>query len=634
MLKKAKENNVEVLQKNKFMPLWYKLKVNSKNQSSISLSNVFYETGSFSNVDPGFLFNFKENCTNDDDFNQLWGLNNSQNPNIDINACEAWNITEGNGVNVAVLDQGVFTAHNDLSTNISNLSYDTQNGTSPSVFTNDRNHGTHVAGTIAAIKDNDLQIVGVAPQSEIMSVSHILDITPNISEELADGINWAWQNGAHVINNSWGDQGGQFFNQLHSALLENAINNALTNGRNGLGTIMVFAAGNHSPAIDYPANSNPNIITVGAITSIGNRSNFSGFGNELDVVAPGSNIISTIPNQATASWDGTSMAAPHVSGIVALILSVNPNLTFQQVNDIIENTAQKIGNYNYGNAANRPNGTWNNEMGYGLVDAYASVQQAQQSLVSITGPDIVCSSNTKFYLQGGNNPTWSTSNNLSIVSSNNNNITVKALNPNTSGQGFVRTIFTNGTSVQKDVWVGTRKPIGFVNIIVDPWLGRIKARVEPVQGSEGYIWYLNGVQYTGPGMNSDYVTMPIPRNNCTIPDYIIGVKAINLCGMSAGYFELHENPCYEGEYYYSYAPNPISETLTVERVSPINPMSDNNAIDTAHQYTLHDFNGILIQEGNLSVRTEIDVSKLPDGRYILIIQIDKNDRETHHIIKK
>src|SRR5690606_38281894 len=292
------------------------------------------------------------------------------------------------------------------------------------------------------------------------------------------------------INNSWGDQGGQFFNQLHSALLENAINNALTNGRNGLGTIMVFAAGNHSPAIDYPANSNPNIITVGAITSIGNRSNFSGFGNELDVVAPGSNIISTIPNQATASWDGTSMAAPHVSGIVALILSVNPNLTFEQVNDIIENTAQKIGNYNYGNAANRPNGTWNNEMGYGLVDAYASVQQAQQSLVSITGPDIVCSSNTKFYLQGGNNPTWSTSNNLSIVSSNNNNITVKALNLNTSGQGFVRTIFTNGTSVQKDVWVGTRKPIGFVNIIVDPWLGRIKARVEPVQGSEGYIWYL------------------------------------------------------------------------------------------------------------------------------------------------
>ena len=140
-------------------------------------------------------------------------------------------------------------------------------------------------------KDNNLQVVGVAPQSEIMSISHTLSITPNISEELANGINWAWQNGAHIINNSWGDQGGQFFDQLHSTLLEDAISNALNNGRNGLGTVLVFASGNQSPVIDYPANSNPSIITVGAINSTGNRSNFSGFGNELDVVAPGSNIF-------------------------------------------------------------------------------------------------------------------------------------------------------------------------------------------------------------------------------------------------------------------------------------------------------------------------------------------------------
>lgn len=223
-------------------------------------------------------------------------------------------------------------------------------------------------------------MVGVAPQSEIMSISHTLSITPDISEELANGINWAWQNGSHIINNSWGDQGGQFFNQLHSALLEDAITNALDNGRNGLGTILIFASGNHSPVIDYPANSNPNIITVGAINSTGNRSNFSGFGNELDVVAPGSNILSAIPSQGTASWDGTSMAAPHVAGVAALILSVNPNLTVQEVNTIIESTAQKVGGYSYSNNPSRPNGTWDDEMGYGLVDAYASVQEAQQTL--------------------------------------------------------------------------------------------------------------------------------------------------------------------------------------------------------------------------------------------------------------
>ncbi|MGC6430329.1 MAG: S8 family serine peptidase [Jejuia sp.] len=385
----ANQKNASIVHKNSFMPLWYKLKLNTNNnKSSLQVCNEFYETGKFADVDPAFMFNFDNSCSNDSDFGDLWGLNNTSNSNIDINICDAWSITEGSGINVAVLDQGIDKTHNDLSDNITSLSFDTQNGTSPSVFTNGRNHGTHVAGTIGAEKDNNLQVVGVAPQSEIMSISHTLSITPDISEELANGINWAWQNGAHIINNSWGDQGGQFFNQLHSAILEDAINNALNNGRNGLGTVLVFASGNRSPVIDYPANSNPSITTVGAITSTGNRSNFSGFGNELDVVAPGSNILSTTPNQSTASWNGTSMAAPHVAGIAALILSVNPNLTVQEVNTIIESTAQKVGGYSYSNNPNRPNGTWDDEMGYGLVDAYASVQMAQQQTACTEKPQI------------------------------------------------------------------------------------------------------------------------------------------------------------------------------------------------------------------------------------------------------
>jgi serine protease len=290
---------------------------------------------------------------------------------------------EGSGVNVAVLDQGVYKLHNDLSSNISPLSYDTQNGSSPSVFTSGRDHGTHVSGTIAAIKDNNLQVVGVAPQSEIMSISHTLSVTPNVSEELADGMNWAWQNGADVINNSWGDQGGAFYDDLHSAILENSILDAMSNGRNGLGTLVVFAAGNHSPAIDYPAYFHEDIICVGAITSSGSRSSFSGYGDELDIVAPGSSILSTIPNQGTASWDGTSMATPHVVGVIALVLSVNPSLNDLQVRTIVEQTAQKIGSYNYENTPERPNGTWNEQMGYGLVDAYAAVQLAQE-LYSLT----------------------------------------------------------------------------------------------------------------------------------------------------------------------------------------------------------------------------------------------------------
>jgi hypothetical protein len=233
-----------------------------------------------------------------------------------------------------------------------------------------------VSGTIGAVKDNNLQVVGVTPQSKLMSISHSMSLTPNFSAELASGMSWAYQNGADVINNSWGDwdpNGGNF----GSAILENAINNAILLGRNNKGTIVVFATGNENGPLRYPASINSNILAVGAITSIGSRSSFSNYGSKLDIVAPGSNILSTLPNNQIGPDSGTSMASPHVAGVCALILSVNPCLTAQQVRDIIEQTSQKVGGYSYTITAGRPNGTWNNEMGYGLVDAFAAVQMAQ-----------------------------------------------------------------------------------------------------------------------------------------------------------------------------------------------------------------------------------------------------------------
>ncbi|MBO7464848.1 MAG: S8 family serine peptidase, partial [Bacteroidales bacterium] len=126
------------------------------------------------------------------------------------------------------------------------------------------------------------------------------------------------------------------------------------------------------------------ILTVGASTQQYKRWENSGMGSangdNLDVMAPGDNIYSTSTDYTGYKSDaGTSYAAPHVSGIAALMLSVNPNLTGQQVRDIIETTAQKIGSiyeYPYSNSSQHPNGTWNFDMGYGLVDAYAAVQKA------------------------------------------------------------------------------------------------------------------------------------------------------------------------------------------------------------------------------------------------------------------
>jgi len=151
----------------------------------------------------------------------------------------------------------------------------------------------------------------------------------------------------------------------------------------------VFGTGNENGALRYPANSNPDILTVGAITSDGSRSDFSNYGSQLDVVAPGTDILSTAPNNLTRNSSGTSMAAPHVSGVVALILSVNPCLTGKQVRDIIEQTAQKVGNYSYANNYGRYNGTWNNEMGYGLVNAYEAVKKAQQNGIDLYVRDCV-----------------------------------------------------------------------------------------------------------------------------------------------------------------------------------------------------------------------------------------------------
>ena len=400
----AKENHVRIIEQNRFMPLWYTLRCTKRTKrNTLEVANSFFEMGLFSSSSPDFLENHTllspnnadlhlrqlrqtntdndpeepEPCSNDPDFDKLWGLRNDANPSIDINACEAWEITEGEGVTVAVCDTGIELTHDDLVDNISSISYDSESDSSPSiVFTE---HGTSMAGVIGAIKDNNIQVVGVAPQSTLVSVSNSHSSTVNSRMKRANSINWAWQNGADVINNSW------FSSQFD--VIDDAISNALTQGRNGKGTVLVFASGNHrKTVISYPANSNPNIISVGAMDSLGFRYSFSNYGDELDVVAPGKNILSTSTNNGTATSNGTSHSAAFVSGVAALVLSVNPCLTGHQVNDIIEQTAQKINpktedgmdRYSYTTHESKPNGTWDNEVGYGLVDAYAAVQLAQQ----------------------------------------------------------------------------------------------------------------------------------------------------------------------------------------------------------------------------------------------------------------
>ena len=279
-----------------------------------------------------------------------------------------------------------------MEANIHPLSFDSESGTSPQVvYTGlvDSNHGTRCAGIIGAVKDNEIGLAGVAPNCKLMSISNSFEVTPFLQMKIADGMDWAWQNGADIISNSW-------YSPICYTGIDEAINNAVTQGRNGKGCVVVFASGNANTAsVYYPANL-PNVIAVGAIDYDGNRAFFSNYGSTLDIVAPGVNISTTKGPKAPLQYHphpeeyldtiyrrffgGTSAACPHVSGVAALILSVNPYLSGQQVRDIIESTAQKVGGYNYQNTLNRPNGTWHAEMGYGLVDAYAAVVAAREAI--------------------------------------------------------------------------------------------------------------------------------------------------------------------------------------------------------------------------------------------------------------
>ena len=158
----VKRQDCEIVENIDYMSLWYKLKA-PVTSNGLSMSNLFYESGYFEEVDSCFMFNFKPNCINEPNYSSQWGLHY-------LEACSAWNITKGSStVIVAVLDSGIEQAHNEFSNNFNSQSYDLINRSSPSVVRSQ--HGTHVAGIIGA-NQNGMQISGIAPNVSLLSISH------------------------------------------------------------------------------------------------------------------------------------------------------------------------------------------------------------------------------------------------------------------------------------------------------------------------------------------------------------------------------------------------------------------------------------------------------------------------------
>lgn len=296
---------------------------------------------------------------NDPRYPELYGLKNMQ-------CSKAWDISQGEGIVVAVIDSGVDYNHPDIKENM----WIDENGKHGYDFSdNDSDpmddpalrgdgHGTHVAGTIAAVGNNRIGVIGVAPKAKIMA----LKIFPNGTDSVAArALRYAVDHGAKVLNNSWGPRDRRPSNPV----VEQALDYVYEKG-----AIAVFAAGNSNDDAQYysPANYEKT-IAVSAVNKDDKRGYgddeprgyFSNYGEVVEVAAPGVDILSlkVRSNNYTNSFSGTSMASPHVSGLVALILSKKPTLTFEEVKKILKESSDEINTDKY--------------IGSGRVNAYKSL---------------------------------------------------------------------------------------------------------------------------------------------------------------------------------------------------------------------------------------------------------------------
>ena len=317
---------------------------------------------------------------NDPYYSYQWHLFNTSYGGIQLGT--AWDTTSGSDVVVAVVDTGVayenyqkdllspvYYKAPDLASTQFVAGYDfVENDTHPN---DDEGHGTHVTGTIAQSTNNGLGVAGVAYGAKIMPVKVLNKQGSGTYADIADGIRFAADNGAEVINLSLGGSSP-------SSVLEDALAYAYINGV----TIVAAAGNSNSSAPSYPAAYDAYVISVGATRYDETRAPYSNYGSTVDVVAPGGDLTidqnndgygdgvlqQTFGNKVTNQWgyyfyQGTSMASPHIAGVAALVLSIGGTIdTPSEVREVLQSTADDIGSPGKDTI-----------YGYGLVNAAAAV---------------------------------------------------------------------------------------------------------------------------------------------------------------------------------------------------------------------------------------------------------------------
>jgi len=238
-------------------------------------------------------------------------------------------------------------------------------------------HGTQVAGICGAKANNNRGIAGISGGNNAPGVT-IIPYCVGHANHVAAAIDDAVSKGARVINMSLAVG-------PTSAILSAIANAKLHN------VILVAASGNdNNPAVTFPA-FHADVIAVGAINTVDQRWSASSvegsnYGDHLNVVAPGVDILTTTLYNEYLLTTKTSFATPQVAGLAALILSVRPDLTNVQVRNAIESTCVKLSSYSFASNPNYPNGTWNIQVGHGLINAYAALNSVAPK---IGGPDVI-----------------------------------------------------------------------------------------------------------------------------------------------------------------------------------------------------------------------------------------------------
>lgn len=358
------------------------------NSNSFEVANKLYESGLCEFSHPNFYFSTERRSIpntpvipNDALFNNQWHLNNTGQgigiSDADIDASEAWDYTLGSAnIRIAIIDDAVDTNHEDLQPNLVQQIdvIDDDENANPS--NSSERHGTAVAGVAVARGNNSIGVSGSCPNCSLIAIRALAGTVA----QHAEAIDAAISANADIISNSWGYN----INSPITDDLVDAIDNAATNGRDGLGSIVLFAMTNIN--VDNCTASTPDISSLQSVIAVSRSTNQdllgnAGFGNCMDVLAPtrggtlgitttdvtGANGYSN--NNYTNNFGGTSSATPLVAGICGLILSINPDLEREEIQRIIEFGSDKI---DPSNASYNSDG-FSNTHGYGRVNAFNSI---------------------------------------------------------------------------------------------------------------------------------------------------------------------------------------------------------------------------------------------------------------------